>query len=78
MYIVKEWSKFLSKEENSTFAIQQKGGCYAKHYLPYKRFMELLKSYPEWLNAIPCEVWYNNNHEGGTLFVVDIPKTDEI
>ena len=78
MYTVKEWVKFLSKEENSTFAIQQKEGFSARHYLPYRDFMNLMKDYLKWLDTVPCEVWYNNNHKGGTLFVVDIPKTDEI
>lgn len=60
---IKEWVDFL----DGTFALQKEGGIPARFYFSKEEF---LKTYENWTDEKPIEVWVNNNHENGHLFII--------
>lgn len=72
MRTVREWVEFLKNEPKATFAIEDIHGLEARLYFSAEKFYENLEGFGRWLDSVPVKVYYNNNHRGGTLFIVDI------
>lgn len=72
MKTVREWVNFLKDEPNTTFAIEDIHGIESRIYLSPEEFLKRFEGFGKWLDAIPVKIYYNNNHKGGTLFIVKI------